>query len=118
MSGRNSRLFCSVPWRMIIGAIDVTVRSGPGAPQYSNSVINRCRCTAPSPSPPYSAGQFRPNQPLAPSLRAKRGHLPAGMLQIVFGDLGAQGVSDVLAQELTHLGQPGALVGVEVEIHN
>src|SRR5262245_63603021 len=37
MPGRNSFLFCSVPCRMIIGATDVTVRSGPGTPAYSRS---------------------------------------------------------------------------------
>src|SRR6187431_1305509 len=69
MPGRKSFLFCSVPCRMIIGAIDVTVRSGPGTPAYSNSLISRCWCIAVRPRPPFSVGQFSPNQPFSPILR-------------------------------------------------
>src|SRR5258706_454167 len=63
---------------MIIGATEVTVRSGPGAPAYSNSCTRMCWYTGPSPRPPYSTGQFRPNQPLSPSLRPVQPPLGVG----------------------------------------
>ncbi len=71
----------------------------------------------PQPKPAVLGRPVQAEPALGAELATERRHLAARVLEIVFGDLGAQGVSDVLPQEIPYLGQPRALFGVEVEIH-
>ena len=115
--GRNSFLFCSVPCRMIIGATEVTVRSGPGTPRvlelaHQQVLMHRGEAEA--------AVLRRPVQPepaLLADLAAERGQLAALVLETVLGHLGLQRRGDVLREELPHLGDPRALRVVELEVH-
>ena len=69
------------------------------------------------PRPPYSRGQFSPNQPFSPILRRKADSSPPWILEAVLGHLGAQRGGDVVAEELPYFGQPGPLLVVELEVH-
>ncbi len=110
-------MLCSVPWRMIIGATEVTVRSGPGTPQYSNSLHQQVLVDR---AEPEAAELHRPVE-AEPALLAdgapERGHLAVEDLQVGGGQLGPQLRRDVLAEEGANLLTPGALVCVELEVH-
>ncbi len=70
-----------------------------------------------NPRPPYSVGQFSPNQPFSPDLATKRGELPALVFEAVLGHLGSQLRGDVLHKEQPYFGDPGMLLVVELEVH-
>ncbi len=103
---------------MIIGATEVTVRSGPGTPQYSNSLINRCWCIAVESQPAVLAWPIQSEPAPFADLAAKCRQLATLELEVMLGHLGTQRGGDVVAEELPHLGQPRPLLIVELELHN
>ena len=62
-------------------------------------------------------GPGEPEPALGPDLAAEGRHFAVGDLEAVLGDLGAQVIGDVLLEELPHLGQPGLLGGIQLEVH-
>ncbi len=60
----------------------------------------------------------QPEPALLADLATKPGHLAAGELQIMLGKFGSQRRGDVLVEEFANLVQPGALRGIEFEIHS
>ena len=102
---------------MIIGATDVTVRSGPGTPQYSNSLTIRCWWIGAESEAAVLRRPVEPEPALVADLAAERGQLAVTELQVVLGQFGMQRRGDVLVEEFAHVGEPGALLRVQLEVH-
>ena len=102
---------------MIIGAIEVTVRSGPGTPRVLELGHQQVLVHGGEPEAAVLRRPVQPEPALFADLAAERRQLAALVLEPVLGHLGPQRGRDVLVEELPHFGHPCALGVVELEVH-